>query len=305
MRKVKNATHIEGYVYEHKLELKVSGPNSKNPGVEFITGTLSIATDEDLMNVVPVHFTYVTETTYSGKSNSAYIILKNIIDGKIGSVMANGKDNAGMLRIDSAIGLNEWYDQKGELISVKRNEGGFIHQTNVLDDDESQRATFETDILINACTRLEANEERNLPERMTVKGAIFDFRNALLPVEFTVIHPNAMNYFEGLEASQKNPVFTKVKGIQKSQTVVRRIEEESAFGEPSVREVKNSYRDFIITWAQSDVYEWDTEETILASELAEMIQAREIHKAEIKKRQDEYPASRNNVAAPAKGGYNF
>lgn len=51
-KKLINSTHIEGYVYEHKLELKVSGPNSKNPGTEFINGTLSIATDDDMMNVV-------------------------------------------------------------------------------------------------------------------------------------------------------------------------------------------------------------------------------------------------------------
>lgn len=47
-----NQTHLEGYVYEHKLEDKVSGPNSKNPGTSFINGTLSIATDDELLNVV-------------------------------------------------------------------------------------------------------------------------------------------------------------------------------------------------------------------------------------------------------------
>lgn len=47
-----NATYIEGYIYEHKLEEKVTGETSKNPGTPFITGTISIATDEDLLNVV-------------------------------------------------------------------------------------------------------------------------------------------------------------------------------------------------------------------------------------------------------------
>ena len=31
---VYNSTHIEGLLYEHKLEKKVSGDNSKNPGTE-------------------------------------------------------------------------------------------------------------------------------------------------------------------------------------------------------------------------------------------------------------------------------
>lgn len=303
MRKTINTTHIEGRVYEHNLEKKISGETSKNPGTEYITGTLNIATDDDCMNVVPVHFTYVTETTKSGKSNNTFVILNAIIAGKIGTVIANGKDNAGMLRIDSAIALNEWYDQQGTLISVKRNEGGFIHQVNEL-CDEKQRSTFNTDIVITGCVRAEPDEERGLSERMTVKGAIFDFRNALLPVEFTVVHPGAMDYFEGLDAGPKNPVFTRVQGKQISQTVIKNTTEESAFGDAIVKQTKSSYKDFVITWAQAEPYEWDSEETILASELAEAVSNREIYKAELKKRQDEYQASKNTVA-PAKGAYNF
>ena len=53
MMKMKNETHIEGYLYEHTLEIKESGPNSKNPGTKFITGTVSVATDEACLNIVP------------------------------------------------------------------------------------------------------------------------------------------------------------------------------------------------------------------------------------------------------------
>ena len=52
MMKMKNETHIEGYLYEHNLEKKLSGPKSKNPGTEFISGSISIATDEACLNVV-------------------------------------------------------------------------------------------------------------------------------------------------------------------------------------------------------------------------------------------------------------
>lgn len=306
MKRMINATHIEGWVYEHKLEAKVSGNTSKNPGTPFISGTVSIATDDNCLNVVQVHFTYVTETTKAGKPNNTYLILENIINGKIGNVMAHGKENAGMIRIDSAIGLNEWYDQNGQFISVKRNEGGFVHQTAEL-SDESQRATFNTDIVITSCIRQEADEEKNTPERLIVKGAIFDFRGALLPIEYTVLHPAAMDYFESLDASQNNPTFTRVQGIQVSRTVVKEIVEDSAFGDAKVREVKSSYKDYVINWAQSTPYDWDDEGTLLASELTEAIANREIHKAEIKKRQDEYQASKGKaiVGAPAKGGYNF
>lgn len=309
MKKMKNTTHIEGYVYEHKLERKVSGPNSKTPNTPFINGTLSIATDEACTNVVSVHFSYVTETTKAGSANATYKLLESIIDGKISSVMGNGKENAGMVRIDSALDLNEWYDKDNNLVSVKRNEGGFLHQTNDLTEDENQRATFEVDMVITNVKRVEADEDKGTPEKVVIRGVVFNFRNAILPMEFSVLHPGAMNYFESLEASSKNPVFTRVKGMQVSRTVSKKVEETSAWGEVTVKEVKSSARDFVINWAQQEPYEWDDENTILAEELNEAMTNRNVYLAEVKQRQDEYQASKNNTikpaAAPTKGTYNF
>lgn len=316
MKRMNNSTHIEGYVYEHKLEMKKSGPNSKNPGTEYISGILSIATDDEMLNVVQIHFTYVTAVTSKGKPNTTFNILQSIIEGKIGSVMEHGKENAGKVRIDSAIGLNEWYDKEGKLVSVRRNEGGFVHQTQELDESKN-RSTFDVDMIITNARRVEANPERDTPEKVVVKGCVFDFRNSLLPVEFNVYEPyapaKALDYFESLEASSKNPVFTHVRGVQVSRTIVRRTEEESAFGEAMVKETKTSQRDFVINWASPATYEWDSEDTLLATEFGEMIANREVHLADVKKRQDEYQASLNNAAAggakkvttPAKGEYNF
>lgn len=314
MRKTVNSTHVEGYVYEHDLELKTSGPNSKNPGTQFIGGTLSIATDDELTNVVPVHFTYVTEVTSSKKPNATYTVLKSIIDGKIGSVMEHGKENAGKVRIDSAIGLNEWYDSRtagNPLVSVKRNEGGFVHQVSELCNPNT-RATFNTDIVITKVTRIEADEERNRAEKVTVKGCIFDFKKALLPIEFSVTIPQAMDYFESLGASPSTPVFTRVQGKQVSQTVTREIREESAFGDAKVREVRSSYKDFEINWAQPEPYDWDSEDTILASELSKAMQDRELYLADLKRRNEEYQASRGSAFTSTdttttvqKGKYDF
>lgn len=302
-----NKTHIEGLLYEHNLEIKVSGPNSKNPGTEYITGTVSIATDDACINVVPVHFTYVTATTFKGSTNATFVTLKNIVNGVVKSVMKDGKDVAGKLRVDSAIGLNEFYSDrngKEELVSAKRNEGGFVHVVDALVDDEKSRNTFECDMIITGAVRQEANTERQIPEKVVVKGAIFDFRKALLPVEFSAINPGAMNYFEGLGATSKEPVFTKIWGRQVSETVVKTITEESAFGDASVREVKNTRRDFVITGAAKEPYVWDDESTITVTELNDAITARETYLATVKQRNDEYKASKasgntTNIAAPA------
>ena len=311
MKTMINKTHIEGLLYEHALELKTSGPNSKTPGTEFISGTISLATDNAGINVVPVHFTYVTAKTAKGKENQTYTTLNSIIDGTFGSIMKNGKENAAKLRIDSAIDLNEFYSDKSgkeELISAKRNEGGFVHTADVVAEDEKTRNTFECDMIITGATRIEANEEKQLPEKVIIKGAVFNFRGELLPVDFSATNANAMNYFEGLGATNQEPVFTKVWGRQLSEVVTKTITEESAFGEDSVKEVKSTRKDFVVTGAAKEPYPWDDSTSILASELAEAMTARQTKLATMKQRQDEYKASKGATApgaAPAQGGFNF
>ena len=305
-----NQTHIEGVLYEHNLEAKVSGEASKNPGTPFIAGTISIATDDAMTNIVPIHFSYVTATFGSGKPNDTYTTLSNIVNGTFGTYMKDGADKAVKLRVDSALGLNEFYTErngKEELVSAKRNEGGFVHKVDALDEDEKVRNTFKADMVITCVTHVDGDDEKGLPEKCVVKGAIFDFRKSLMPVEFSAINPNAMRYFEGLEASQKNPVFTCVWGRQVSETIVKQIRTESAFGEDEVREVKNTRRDFVITGASKEPYLWDDESSITAAELNEAIQKREVDLAAMKKRQDEYRASKSapKAAAPAAGGFNF
>ena len=278
MKNMINKTHIEGVLYEHDLQLRTTGEKSKNPGTEFIMGTISIATNNDMTNIVPVHFTYVTATTAKGNANSTFTILKKIINGDLATMMDKGVGAAAKLRIDSAIGLNEFYSDrsgKEELVSAKRNEG---------------------------------DPEKDLPAKGIVKGAIFDFRKSLLPVEFSVTNPNAISYFVGLGASAKEPVFTRVKGAQISETIVRKVVEESAFGAPSVREVPSSRKDWVITWAQTEPYAWDEEGSITAAELTEAMANREVYLAGVKQRQDEYNATKSQTApssVPSKASFNF
>ena len=297
-----NNTHIEGVLYEHDLQAKVSGDTSKNPGTPFISGTISIATDDAMTNIVPIHFTYVTATFGSGKPNDTYTTLNNIENGTFGSYMKDGAEKAVKLRVDSALGLNEFYtDRNGkeELVSAKRNEGGFVHKVDTLDEDEKVRNTFKVDMLINNVTRTEADDEKNIPEKVIVKGAIFDYRKNLLPVEFSATNPNAMNYFEGLEASPSEPVFTKIWGRQISETIKNSVVEESAFGEDYVKSVESTRKEFLVTGASKVPYLWDDESSITATELKEAMAARETYLASVKQRQDEYQASNNQAKAAA------
>lgn len=318
MQKMVNKIELFGRIYEHDLKKAVTGPKSKNPGTEYITGTVSIATDDDCLNIVPVHYTFVTAATKNGKPNATFATLSNIIDGVYGTVMKTSKDDAAFARVDTQIGLNEFYtDRSGEttLVSVKRAEGGFIHIQGKNEEPPKIVNKFTCDILITNVRHIDADEEKELPEKAIVKGAIFnDYNKTLMPVEFTAADSGAINYFEGLEATGKNPIFTQVRGKIINETIVRTTTEESAFGEASVREIKSNRRDWVLTGAKPEPYDFDTEGTLTTEEVNEAVKTREIYLATLKSRNDEYKASRAaaitskpaaKTAAVASGDFDF
>ncbi len=314
-KNMKNGTHIEGFLYQHNLQQKVSGEKSKNPGTSFINGTIDVATDDSLTNIVTIHYSYVTPTyAKSGATNATYNALLNIINGVTCNVVEHGVDKAAKVRIDSQIGVNEFYSNRNgtdELVSQKRNEGGFLHIVQNVAAAESLRDTFEADMIITKARRIEADPEKNREERMIVSGYVFDFRKALLPVDFVIYNAQGMDWVDSFEASEKHPVFVNVNGhqVSKSVTMVRTSENAGGWGEPVAQEITVPQREFVLSYVSSP-YDWDTDETITAAEYKEALQAREIAKAEIKQRQDEYNASKAQTQAPTAAaggvaGFNF
>jgi len=315
MKKMINSEKVEGRIYQHNLVKKtVQNSASANFGKEFISGNLEIAVDEEGYNIIPVHFTYVVETTSSGSKNSTYTNLDKIInEGK--TWMANGKDEATKVRVDTALAVNDFYTQDDRLVSTKVNEGGFVTFVQEL-CAENERNTFATDMLITNTVRIEPDPEKNINEEsLVVKGAIFNFRNALLPVDFVVKNKEGMDYFEGLGATNSDPVFTKVWGRINCNSISREEREETAFGEESVRTIERKVREWIIMGTSKVPYDFGDESVLTAEEVTKAAQDRELMLAETKKRSDEYRASKSGgdaqPTAPAaavtatKGTFNF
>lgn len=332
--KITNRTHVEGTLYEigasgrDKLQLKVSGPDSKAPGTEFISGSLFLATDNAMTNVIGVHFGYVTAKTKAGKDNETFKLLKSIIDGKYKAYTDTeneNKEDTIKLRIDTSLDLNEWYDtreQEPKLISIQCNDGmsGFVHiVTDELNEDEKARATFEVDMLITNVFEKDADEERGIPARAVVKGAIFDFRKTLKPAEFTIENPNGMNYFLNLDASPKTPIFTRVWGTQINTTIKEAREEETAFGEKRVTFVEKTRKEFLIQNAAKDTYEFDmdTEPSTVGMSVGDLTKAiadREVYlstllqdqlKREAAKKASATSANNSAFGTPPTDSFNF
>lgn len=291
MRKAQNTERIEGRVYQHDLTIKqVQNKDSKNFGKDFIAGNLEVATDEDGLNVIKVHFTYVTETTNSGAKNATFSTLKKIIEEN-NTWTTKGKDGATKVRIDTALALNDFYNNDDQLVSAKTNEGGFVTIINEL-GEEKERNTFSVDMVITGVTHVDKDDEKNINEHAVVRGAIFNFRGDLLPIDFKVENADGMKYFEGLGVTNAEPIYTRVWGKIVSKTTTTTQEVESAFGEAAVRTYKNTNKEWVITGTAKVPYDFGDENILTAKELTDAAQNREVYLAEVKKRAEEYRASR-------------
>jgi hypothetical protein len=148
---------------------------------------------------------------------------------------------------------------------------------------------------------VEADPEANIPEDyLIVKGAVFNWNNAILPVELVVKNKGGIDYFEKLDASPKNPSYTKVWGKIINETIVKTETTEAAFGDPMVREIKRNVKQWVITGTSrpENMYEiGDSETGITLEELQTLVQNREVYLSEVKQRAEEY--AKNNASANA------
>lgn len=318
MRKNVNTENIEGRVYEHDLTLKtVQNQQSENYGKEFINGSVSVATDEAGLNVLTVHYTYVTEITKNGKQNATYGNLKRIMEGK--TWVKDGKDAAMKVRLTPSAALNDFYPQGGDqLVSQPRNEGGFVSIVTDLNPEGPGRQKFTFDTVITGVTLVEADPEKNISEDYAkITCAIFNFRNDILPFNLIARSQGAINYFMGLEASPNDPVYTQVWGEIVSTTVKVEKKTESAFGEPMVDISERHQREWVVTGAKPETYVFGEDDTITAEELSKAIANRNVYLEEVKTRAKEYYENKGNAIAATKtstpapnttvpaGGFNF
>lgn len=315
MRPNVNQEQIEGRIYQHNLQTKtVANEKSANFGKVFINGTIDVATDEACLNIVTVHYTFVTELTKNGGTNPSFNNLKRIIEsGK--TILADGKDQAWKVRLTPSAALNDFYPQgQNELVSQPRHEGGFVSIITELHPEGIERNKFTFDTLITNVEHVEKDEDLGIKEDYAkIHCAIFNFKNDILPFTLTVRNPGGIKYFEDLGASSSEPVFTKVWGKIASETIQVKKETESAFGEAAVDTTQRRVREWVVTGAQKEPYIFGEGGVLTPEDIKTAIENRNIALADIKKRSDEYYASRGTAgttsatttsAIPA-GGFNF
>ena len=320
MRKTINNSTVIGRIYSHELVSKTVQKQGANFGKPFIRGKLEIATDDEGLNIVPVFYTYESEFYSSGKKNRTYDALKSIVDGQVKTVVDAGFENATIVKCDTSVDINDFYVDEGgpelRLVSAKRLGGGFV--TSISKDkvptNPAKRNIFDCDMLITG-TQLVESEDDDVADYLKVKGAVFNFAGAIIPVDFICRNAGGIKYFESLDASSENPTFTRVWGNINSQTIVEKTEEESAFGDVLVTERTKNVKEWVIEGASPNTYPVDDSTGgISVEEFKTKVADRETHLAEVKANYEDYQKSKggndlpfgNATAAPAAaGGFNF
>lgn len=302
-KEFKNEFTLIGYLYNLDLNEKtVQNQTQKNFGKPFINGTLDVATDEDGLNVVSVHFSFVQPVYSSGKENKTYAFLKSLMS-EPNDWMTVGKEKAKKIKVTGSVDLNDFYNVKEQkMVSAQRVEGSFVQAASASD---ALTNSYVLDYIITKVKRVDPDEERGTPEYVEVKGAAFNFRKALLPMSFRVMDPRGMDYVESLGVSGSEPVFTKIFGHLDNITVLKSVEQETAWGDPVVSSRETKIKNWTLDRMAKVPYEFDTEETITADELKKLMQDREVYLAEVKSNAEEYAATNSGSAsapsAPAIG----
>lgn len=297
--KYKNTVTIKGFLYDHKLEERVTGEQSKVPNTPYIRGSIDIATDDKLTNIVTINFTYVTA------ANKNYPILKDIMDNIYPTVMAKGAELATAISCNTSIEIGEWFtdktlDENGQptLTSVRRLNGGFINIIPPTElGGEDQRNKFLVDVLLTSASLKEADEERGYPEKLTLKGWMFNFKEEAFPISFSVLNPDAISYFMSQEPSSKEPLYTQVGGYILSMTTKTKKEIEGAFS-TEVVEYTRTNKDWVVNYALKEPYEFDTDGVLGFEDIRIKMRQREEYLAELKHQYEENK-KRKAQASPA------
>ena len=282
-----NDAKIRGYVFSHTLQERES-TSEKTKGQKYIFGNVNIATDEELINVIPISF-FVNEKTAKGTTNATFTNLRQIIEE-----FQESNPKAMRVRVDGSVDVNDFYNREGELVSAKRVRGSFLHFLNANEEIGDNPAYFETEAFFQSCAEKEGNQGNPYLE---LKGFVFNYRGDVLPVSFTSSSEAGMNFFDNCGISTSEPYFGKVWGNIVS-TVVE-VEKEAddssvGFGTQVVQPTNRTFSTWEIIGANVPA-ELD-ESTVTIAEVAAKVQEREGRLAELKTRTDERNASAQGQA---------
>lgn len=232
----RNSVRLVGVLSDYDL-VEETRKNKNQDDYDVIRGNIVIDTGDG--NTHNINVFYMAKFP-NGNANGNYTVTKRILDGDI-----NGNKNSIGMRIQLSASYEEnSFVTNGELIKTYRVGGGFL-ETNPTRLG-SDKAEFEVDGLITKDPIPEVRDDQETG-RYLVDAELANYRGELYPVRF-VIGTEGGEYLTGLD----KPAVLRYWGNVVNTTVVNRVEEENAFGDPRIVEQTRTTRENFITGAQPE-----------------------------------------------------
>lgn len=281
-----NSIIYTGKLYDFDITIRQAKDASKG---YMAFGTLQFAISDNGETIVPLKF-FTNSLTKAGAPNKLFTQLFDILKGA--AVIANrqekdtvfeikkkievdklaqeisaslslkprmsGIENVPVMRAGGGFSSNMFLNaQNEEVVSVER-QLGFLSLSNSTELGSS----FEADAyLVSATPRLDKDGAET--GEVNLKALLFDFRDAVIPVNFRTVDEGAYDYFSGLLEDEETRM-VKLNGFELSQVLVQ----ESApapvthgWGQqPTVRQIKTYDKAFIAKGASVCSKPWSEEE---------------------------------------------
>lgn len=289
LRQADNKVIVEGYVVEHKLEVRDYKRKGKD-NTEFqdkgITGTVDVRTGENEVQQVRF-FTYATNA--QGKPNGNFKSYSEFMEKVVSQAdVASGKgETPSFVRIQGSLELNEYYGQDGKLRQNPQIAGTFINMITPL---EETKATFDVEAIIKSVRDEVKNDEET---GRVIISAFVPLYNKIVPLEFVVGNKGADYVRDNFESSSTVNVWGKFTNFRK---VTEKVTE-GGFGEDKVEEKVEYLRELEITGGA--VYDEDDKRSFSAEAVRPALQAREVYLAELKTKSE----NRNNQTQAKPDGF--
>lgn len=238
-----NSLTYTGKLYDFDITIR----DNKKGGGHMAFGSIQLAITDDLTTIVPLRF-FANSINKNGEPNKLFVFLLDLIKSGATIVDRKEKDTVFELRKKISVeGMPEEFgahlsmmprvsSKTGEGVPVLRAIGNFESNSYVNQQDEeittterklgflmtsreeSLSSTFEADVFLSsALPRMD--KEGNETGDVVLKGMTFDFRDGVVPVEFRASGDGALDYFEGLMASEETRM-VRLNGREISQVLI-------------------------------------------------------------------------------------
>lgn len=257
-----------------------------------ITGNIELEVDTN-GTIVKIEV-FAMPTFSSGKRNSTYDILDDIMNGEIPTVKDNG-DAAEWYSVTGDVNVSYGPDKRnsGEIIRYQKVRGRFLNPNK----KHEYKNRWAIDMLITHVAENEEDPEKNTKRSASVCGYfIDDYNQRLMEVEFKALRPGAIEYFLGLPATYEAPYFV---GLWGERIVAKTVSVKKNAIPGMDDEIRETTKpDWEITGVSPEPYTFGDADVISADTYEKFKKALQDHRAEA-------AAKKNALAEETDGDMTF